>query len=173
MEQEHTTWARKRRDPSVLALPHPYKAWLALSSDPDATLYKDWQELDRVIWKELGLPFADSFFIRSYNSHQPGQVDLNDHPEILKAHPHDTIHTWGDFVFGGKRGFDREDAIDHAEALARVGFTPRVWTDHSIFFGNLLHQHRYGGLPELRDASGYVYTNPLYTLDLIRKAGVR
>ena len=83
------------------------------------------------------------------------------------------MHTWGDFVFGGKRGFDREDAIEHAEVLAKAGCAPRVWIDHSIFIGNLLHVHQYGGIPEIRDASGFVYTNPFYTLDLIRKAGVR
>ena len=66
MAQENIREPRRRRDPAVLDLPHPYKAWLALSSDPDCTLFKDWQELDRVIWKELGLPFADSFFVRSY-----------------------------------------------------------------------------------------------------------
>jgi len=162
-----------RRDPFVLALPYPFKAWLALSSDPDNTLFKDWQELDGVIWKEIGLPFADSFFIRSFNTHHTHQVDLHGHPGILASHPHDTIHTWGDFVFGGKRGFDRQDAIDHAAIIAQAGFTPRIWTDHSTFFGNLLHVHQYGGQPELRDASGYVYSNTLYTLDLIQAVGVR
>lgn len=163
----------KRRDPSVQALPYPYKAWLALSSDPDNTLWPDWQELDRVIWQELGLPFADSFFIRSYNQHIKGQVDLHDHPEILAAHPHDTMHTWGDFMFGREKSFDRSDAEAHFAQLQRLGIAPRVWVDHSMFIGNLLHMHPYGSTPEFTDASGHRYSNPLYSLDLAHAAGVR
>lgn len=163
----------KRRDPAVQALPYPYKAWLALSSDPDNTLWPDWQELHRVIWKELGLPFADSFFIRSYNQHLKGQVDLHDHPEILAAHPHDTMHTWGDFMFGREKSFDRSDAEVYIAHLQRLGIKPRVWVDHSMFVGNMLHVHSYGSTPEFTDASGHRYSNPLYTLDLAHTAGVR
>ena len=63
LTRAHGARTRKQRDPRIEALPYPYKAWLALSSDPDNTLFPDWQELDKVIWKELGLPFADSCFL--------------------------------------------------------------------------------------------------------------
>lgn len=161
------------RDPRVRAYPFPYKAWLALSSDPDNTLIADWRELDRVIWKELGLPFADTLFLRSYNKNLPQQVNLHDHPEIYQAHPHDTIHTWGDYVWAGQKGFDRSDAEGALNELKLIGSTPRVWVDHSSFTGNMLHNHQAGALPTIRDASGHVYPNPWYTLDLAKAAGVR
>lgn len=163
----------RQRDRRVRAYPWPGTAWLALSSDPDNTLIEDWRELDRVIWKELGLPFADSLFIRSFNLNLPEQVDLYRYPEILGAHAHDTIHTWGDYVWSGPKAFERIDAIEARETLARHGFKPRVWADHGLFMGNMLHNHRYGALPTISDASGHVYPNPLYTLDIVKHVGVR
>ncbi|MBK8497700.1 MAG: hypothetical protein IPL52_02505 [Flavobacteriales bacterium] len=171
-DEQGETKARKR-DRRVRAYPWPAKAWLALSSDPDNTLIDDWHELDRVIWNELGLPFADSLFLRSFNLNLPEQVDLARHPQILEAHPHDTIHTWGDYVWSGPKSFERVDAIEGRETLARAGFKPRVWVDHSLFMGNMLHNHRYGSMPTMSDASGHVYPNPLYTLDIARHVGVR
>lgn len=164
---------RRVRDPAVLSYPYPYKAWLVLSNDPDNTLIADWRELDRVIWQDLKVPFADSLFFRSFNRNIPLQVDLHGHPEILRAHPHDTIHTWGDFLFGGARGFEREDALHFAAWARELGFAPRVWVDHSMFPGNLLHIQRYGSIPEIKDASGHVYPNPLYSLDIIHDLGIR
>ena len=161
------------RDRRVRAYPYPFKAWVALSSDPDNTTIADWKELDQVIWKDLGLPFADSLFLRSFNQNLPDQVSVERYPEILSAHPHDTIHTWGDYVWSGKRGFDRSDAVEGVELLRRLGTVPRVWVDHSIFMGNMLHNHRYGALPEFKDAAGYTYPNPVYSLDLVHEAGVR
>jgi|688.fasta_scaffold20462_7 hypothetical protein len=169
----NTPVKQRVRDGRVQALPHPWSAWLTLSSDPDNTRHADWKELDRLIWQELGLPFSDSVFIRSYNIQLPDQVDLHGHPEVLGSHPHDTIHTWGDFMFAGTRGFDRSDAEAHLRTLEQMNFRPRVWVDHSMFIGNLLHNHKFGGIPEFKDASGYTYANQYYTLDLIRKAGVR
>ena len=163
----------RQRDPRVRAYPYPARAWLALSSDPDNTLIEDWRELDRVIWKELGLPFSDSLFLRSFNLNLPEQVDLARHPEMLIAHPHDTIHTWGDYVWSGPKSFERVDAIEGREMLARMGMRPRVWVDHSLFMGNMLHNHRYGSMPTMTDASGHVYPNPLYTLDIVKHVGVR
>lgn len=170
---EDNTRTRKRRDPRVEAMPYPYKAWLALSSDPDNTRFPDWQELDQVIWKELGLPFADSYFIRSYSKQLLDQVDLHAHPEILSAHPHDTMHTWGDFLLGREKSFDRVDAEAHLRILQQLGSKPRVWVDHSMFVGNMIHFHRYGSMPAFTDTSGHVYPNPLYSLDLAHEAGVR
>lgn len=161
------------RDPAVRAYPEPYRAWLTVCSDPDNTVIGDWQQLHDLIWKELGLPFADALFIRSYNLQLPDQVDLHRYPHILDAHPHDTIHTWGDFVFAGARAFHRPDAEAHLTILRERGFAPRVWVDHSMFPGNLLHRYQFGGLPEFRDFSGHAYPNPYYTLDLIRQAGIR
>ena len=169
----NTPVKQRVRDGRVQALPHPWSAWLSVSSDPDNTRFPDWEELDRVIWKELGLPFSDSVFIRSYNVQLPDQVDLHGHPEILGSHLHDTMHTWGDLMFAGTRGFDRSDAEAHLKIMEQLRFSPRVWVDHSMFIGNLLHNHKFGGIPEFKDASGYTYANQYYTLDLIRKAGVR
>jgi len=168
----HPTRARTK-DPALRSYPFPYTAWLVLSNDPDNTLYADWQELDRVIWNEIGLPFADSLFFRSYNKNLPDQVDLFGHPEILNKHPHDTIHTWGDYLFGGSRGFERDDAVRLVDQAKTLHFKPRVWVDHSTFAGNLLHHHPYGSMPEINDASGHKYPNPLYSLDLIQEIGVR
>lgn len=126
-----------------------------------------------MIWKELELPFADSFYVRSYNQQLPGQVDLHGHPEILSAHEHDTMHTWGDFMFSGEKSFVRADAEAHLRVLQQLGSRPRVWIDHSMFVGNMIHFHRYGSTPRFTDASGHAYSNPLYTLDLVHEAGVR
>ncbi|MEZ4739709.1 MAG: hypothetical protein R2818_10260 [Flavobacteriales bacterium] len=160
-------------DPALRPYPYPYTAWLALSNDPDNTVIAGWRELDQLIWKELQLPFADCLFFRSYNRHLPDQVDLHRYPEILAAHPHDTIHTWGDYMFAGTRGFDRSDAEQAVEHARSLGFSPRVWVDHSMFPGNMLHIHRYGAKPEFPDAAGHIYGNPYYTLDLVRAIGVR
>lgn len=159
--------------PAVRPLPHPWHAWLTLSNDPDNTTPAGWDELHRTIWQELGLPFADALFLRSYNTLLPDQVDLHGRPELLAAHPHDSIHTWGDYMFARTRGFDRSDAEAALAWMERIGFRPRVWVDHSQFTGNMLHLHRTGSIPEFRDASGHVYPNPLYTLDLVHAAGVR
>lgn len=172
-EEEARNPGSRVRDRRVRAYPWPAKAWMALSSDPDNTLIEDWSELDRVIWKELELPFGDSLFIRSFNLNLPEQVDLARHPHILAAHPHDTIHTWGDYVWSGPKSFERVDAIEGRETLAKAGFRPRVWVDHSMFMGNMLHNHRYGALPTMTDASGHVYPNPIYTLDIVKRVGVR
>lgn len=170
---EQRTPGNRVRDRRVRAYPFPGTAWLAISSDPDNTLIEDWKELDQVIWKELGLPFGDTLFVRSFNLNLPEQVDLHGHPEILTAHLHDGIHTWGDYVWSGPKSFERVDAVEARETLTRHGFRPRVWVDHSLFMGNMLHNHRYGALPTITDASGHVYPNPLYTLDIVKHVGVR
>lgn len=170
---EPSSPGERLRDARVRAYPFPGTAWLALSSDPDNTLIEDWKELDQVIWKELGLPFGDTLFVRSFNLNLPQQVDLHRYPEILNSHPHDGIHTWGDYVWSGPKSFERVDAIEARETLARHGFRPRVWVDHSLFMGNMLHNHRYGTMPTVSDASGHVYPNPLYTLDIVKHVGVR
>lgn len=169
----HVIEPTPRRDPRVRAMPYPYKAWLCMSNDPDNTLYKDWQELHALIWEELSLPFGDTLFLRSLNQHLPEQVDLDRYPHILEAHPHDGLHTWGDYLFAGDRAFHRPDAEQAVAHLRTIGFRPRVWVDHSMFIGNMLHRNTLGGLPEFKDASGNVYPNQVYTLDLVREAGIR
>ncbi|WKZ67013.1 MAG: hypothetical protein QY325_03580 [Flavobacteriales bacterium] len=161
------------RDRHLRAYPYPYTAWLALSSDPDNTTIADWTELNATIWQELGLPFGDTVFLRSYNRNLPDQVDAHRHPEILQAHPHDTLHTWGDYMWAGAKAFDRADAEEALAMMRRLGLQPRVWVDHSMFPGNMLHNSRQGSFPRIVDASGHVYPNPLYTLDLVRQAGIR
>lgn len=157
----------------LLSTPPPYRGWLALSNDPDFTTWERWQQLHRLIWKDLKLPFADSFFLFNYNETLPDQVNLRDHPEILTAHQHDTMHTWGDFLNSRTRRFTREDAIEGVATLKSLNVTPRVWTDHSNFSGNLLCRASRKAMPYYVDASGHTYPNFEYTLDLIREAGVR
>lgn len=158
---------------SLLKYPFPYKAWLTMANDPDNTLIDDWNELDAFIWHELKLPFADSLFIRSFNKNLPQQVNLVDHPQIALGHQHDTIHTWGDYMHAGRRGFDREDAIESVELLKQASIEPRVWIDHASFAGNMIHGTNKGSVPALLDSSGHTYTNFVYSLDLARQAGVR
>lgn len=157
----------------IRAYPYPYRAWLSLANDPDNTNLQDWRELDELIWQELQLPFGDSVFVHSYNANLPDQVNLQDHPEIAGAHPIDIIHTWGDYMHGRRRGFDREDALEALRLLELHSLSPRVWIDHSRFPGNLLHNSQLGGVASTSDCSGHSYTNFYYTLDLIREAGIR
>ncbi len=158
---------------SVLPYPFPYKAWLTISNDPDNTLSKDWKELHRTIWKELKLPFSDSLFVDSYNKNIPEQVNLKRNPEIVDKHYIDTIHTWGDYMHAGKIGFERENALEAIEELKKHNINPLVWVDHANFEGNLLHNYNAGGNPNFIDAAGHVYKNYVYTLDLIKKIGVK
>ncbi len=144
-----------------------------MANDPDNTELEDWRELHAFIWEELGLPFGDSLFVRSFNQNLPDQVNLSDNPEIAKSHLHDIIHTWGDYMHGRKRGFDREDAVEAMFLLEKHGVKPRVWIDHASFAGNMLHGTKKGSTPRVNDSSGYVYENFLYTLDLARKIGIR
>lgn len=157
----------------LLAIPAPYRAWLSISNDPDHTTHDSWRELDQVIWQDLKLPLADSFFVVNYNEQIPGQVNLRDHPEILKAHDHDTMHTWGDFLGTSKIKFDRQHAVEALELIRKLSIEPRVWTDHSGFEGNLLHRATRKAVPTSVDAAGHCYDNLTYSLDLIRNAGVR
>lgn len=160
-------------DAAVLKYPYPYKAWLTMANDPDNTLIDDWKELHGFIWEELGLPFGDSLFVRSFNQNLPDQVSLEKHPEIGTAHLHDIIHTWGDYMHGRRRGFDREDAIEAAETLKKAGILPKVWIDHASFVGNMLHGTRKGAIDKLIDSSGHEYENFLYSLDIARELGIR
>lgn len=144
-----------------------------MANDPDNTLIEDWRELHAFIWEELKLPFGDSLFISSVNQNLPDQVNLTDNPEIGKAHLHDIIHTWGDYMHGRKRGFDREDAIEGAQMLREAGIHPKVWIDHASFVGNMIHGTNKGALHELKDSSGHVYQNFVYSLDIARELGIR
>ena len=158
---------------SLLAFPPPYKAWLALSSDPDDTTPNAWKQVHEFIWGELSLPFADSFFISNRNNVSPGQVTLDDNPDCIAAHPHDTMHTWGDYIFSDSYRFTRKDAVNALEILKKLNIAPLVWTDHSNFSGNILHRSNTKCVPTLIDSSGMQYENDIYTVDLIREAGVR
>ena len=157
----------------LLDYPRPYRAWLAIASDPDNTVEKDWRELHEFIREELGLPVGSGLFAVSYNEHLPGQVNLRDHPYIAKLQVHDTLHTWGDFLFSRSKRFSRQDAIDAVTSLQNHRVRPRVWIDHSNFSGNLLHHKGRGGVPAVTDLSGHQYPNFDYTLDLIEKIGIR
>jgi hypothetical protein len=158
---------------TALKYPFPFKAWLAMANDPDNTTIQNWEELHSFIWEELGLPFSDSLFVRSFNQNLPDQVNLVDHPHIGKAHAHDIIHTWGDYMHGRKRGFDREDATEAATLLKEHGISPKVWIDHASFAGNFIHGTRKGAIPKLTDSSGHDYDNFVYSLDVAHELGIR
>ena len=160
-------------NPAILKYPYPYKAWIAMANDPDNTVIEDWHELHDFIWKELELPFGDSLFVKSFNQNLPSQVNLEDNPEIGTAHHHDIIHTWGDYMHGRKRGFDREDAIEAAAVLKQKGISPKVWIDHASFIGNMIHGTNKGAKDKLLDSSGHVYQNFVYSLDIARELGIR
>ena len=157
----------------ALDYPHPYRAWLAIASDPDNTREADWRELHEFIWEELGLPVGNGLFVRSYNENLPGQVNLHDHPWIAGLQPHDTLHTWGDYCFSKSKRFSRKDAVAAMEALQLHGIHPTVWIDHADFCGNLLHNHGRGAVPTIADEAGHQYPNFDYTLDLLEEVGIR
>lgn len=157
----------------LLAVPPPYRSWLTISNDPDFTTIERWRQLHQLIWEELQLPFADAFFISNHNETLPEQVNVQDYPEILQAHPHDTMHTWGDFQDCRSHRFCREDAVQGCEILRHHDIVPRVWTDHSNFSGNLIHRASRKAVPVSVDSSGHEYPNFEYMLDLVRAAGVR
>jgi len=156
----------------ILKYPYPYKAWFTVANDPDNTLIKDWKELDAFIWGELELPLSNSIFIKSFNNNLPQQVNLTEHPEIL-TQKHDIIHTWGDYMHSRRLGFDREDAIEAVKIIEQNSLEPKVWIDHAQFIGNLIHFSNKGSTPSTKDASGIVYKNYVYTLDLIKQIGIR
>lgn len=157
----------------LLAVPAPYNAWLTISNDPDHTTLSAWDELHQLIWQELQLPLSDSFFVVNHNESLPDQVNLSEHPQILMAHAHDTMHTWGDFIHNTKVRFHRPHAVEALELIRRLGETPLIWTDHSGFEGNLIHRASRKPVPESVDSAGHRYVNHTYTLDLIHQAGVR
>ncbi len=156
----------------LLKYPYPYRAWITIASDPDNTLIDDWQELNRFIWEELGLPLANSLFITSHNANLPKQVNLRDYPQIT-SQKHDTIHTWGDYMHSREIAFDRERAVEAIGLLEKFKINPLIWIDHSSFEGNLLHNRALGGIPATQDTSGHHYDNYRYTLDLILSTGIR
>ncbi|MBU3676749.1 MAG: hypothetical protein FGM54_06160 [Chitinophagaceae bacterium] len=157
---------------TIVPYPFPYKAWFTLASDPDFTFIDDWHELHNFIWKELELPLANSLFVKSVNANLPKQVNLVEFPEITQQ-PHDTIHTWGDYMHARKNAFDREDAVEAMQILKEHGIHPKVWIDHAKFSGNLLHNAQGGSIRETMDMSGHTYQNFVYTLDLIYALGIR
>lgn len=155
-----------------LIFPYPFKAWMSICNDPDNTTEEGWKKLDELIFKELKLPWANSIFITSHNLNLPEQVNLTDHPYIDQQ-PTDTIHTWGDFVHAGQKGFSREDALKAIEKLKSHNISPRIWVDHSRFVGNLVLPSNLGQTPTHTDATGFTYINYEYTLDLIKQLGIR
>ncbi len=157
----------------LLKYPYPFKAWLALSNDPDHTTYERWLVLHKLIWEDLGIPFADSLFIYSFNQYLPNQINLVDKKEDLLKHTYDTIHSWGDFRHSGMRSFVRSDAEAAKVLLEKYKITPRVWTDHSSFEGNFMHNNTNGAQPAYCDAAGHTYINQKYSLDIAYNLGVR
>ena len=152
--------------------PYPFNAWLTISNDPDFTTPEVWEELHEFFFQELKLPWANSIFVTSYNQNLPNQVNLQDYPKIGQE-PIDTLHTWGDFIHAGQKGFDRSDAIDAIKVLKTNTIQPRVWVDHSRFSGNLFHNAGWGAVPQHVDSSGQTYQVFEYTLDLIQSVGIK
>lgn len=158
---------------SLLAFPAPYRAWITISNDPDHTTIERWQELHKFIWEELNLPLSDALFIVSNNENLPSQVSLSSHPEIAGAHLYDGLHSWGDYMHSRQKNFERADAIRNIEILKQHNIHPLVWADHSSHRANLTHNSNLGTKPTTKDASGHVYENFLYTLDLVEETGIR
>lgn len=156
----------------ICKYPYPFEAWLTISSDPDCASYESWLELDNLIFKKLKLPWANSIFLFSFNQNLPDQVSLDKYPEIGKQ-PTDAIHTWGDFVHAGEKGFSAQDAILGIELLKKHNINPLIWVDHSRFTGNMIHNNKWGSTPFHTDSSGYKYKVYEYTLDLVKESGVR
>ncbi|MDB4906547.1 MAG: hypothetical protein JWO05_1331 [Gemmatimonadetes bacterium] len=146
---------------------------MTVCNDPDNTTVDAWQQVHELIWEELGLEWSDGLFVLSRNDALPDQVSLARDGDSLLRHPHDVIHTWGDFVGSRGRVFGREDAHVAMGLLERHGIRPRVWSDHATFEGNVMHERGLGASPMREDASGHRYENGAYTLDLIQAAGVR
>ena len=155
----------------LLRFPPPYRCWLAISNDPDGTTWPQWEQLHSLIWEKLKLPISDSFFLYNVSERYPDQVSVDKYPEILSAHPHDTMHTWGDFCDTRLRIFTRDDAEHGLELMREHGLRPLVWTDHASFAGNLLHNAVVRAQPILEDRSGRSCENFNYSLDLIEQAG--
>jgi len=155
----------------LLNYPHPYKAWLSISNDPDNTTIEAWNDLNDFIFNDLKLDWANSIFIFSYNLNLPNQVSLDKNPEIA-SQPADTIHSWGDFVHSGQRGFSRADAEAGILLLKKHNIQPYVWVDHSRFAGNMVHKNNWGAVPYHSDSSGNKYTVFEYTLDLAKQLGI-
>lgn len=152
--------------------PHPYRSWLTISNDPDVTDIETWHAWNDFLFHELKLPWANAVFLFSFNKNLPGQVSLNEYPEIA-GQPIDALHTWGDFVHAAEVGFSREYAEKGLDMLERHGIRPRVWVDHSRFTGNMLHNNTWGSVPSYKDSAGLEYTVFEYSLDLVEKAGIR
>jgi hypothetical protein len=152
--------------------PHPYRAWLTVSNDPDVTDIRTWHAWNDFLFKDLQLPWANAAFLFSFNQNLPAQVSIRDYPEIA-AQPIDGLHTWGDFVHAGEVGFSRRYAEEGIGMLERYGIHPKVWVDHSRFTGNMLHNNKWGSVPSYRDNAGIDYEVFEYTLDLVVKAGIR
>lgn len=157
----------------ILKYPHPYKAWLSISNDPDNTTYNNWKELNEFIWELLELPFGDAFFIENNNFNLPDQVCLKKNPEIIRKHFHDSMHFWGDYQHSRNKNFDREDAINCIKFLKENNINPTVWVDHSFHIANIIHANGIGAKKQLIDASGIEYNNFQYTLDLVIEAGIK
>lgn len=155
----------------LLKYPYPYKAWLSISNDPDNTTIEVWHELNEFIFNELKLGWANNIFIYSHNLNLPNQVCLDKFPEIA-SQPTDTLHTWGDFVHSGQRGFSRADAEAGIMLLQKYNIRPRVWVDHSRFVGNMIHTNNWGSVPFHNDSSGNKYRVYEYTLDLAKQLGI-
>ena len=157
----------------LLQFPSPYRCWLAISNDPDGTTRPAWEQLHSLIWDRLELPISDSFFLYNVSERYPDQVSVDAYPDIISAHPHDTMHTWGDFCDARQREFGRDDAEKGLRLMREHGMRPLVWIDHSNFAGNLLHNPVVPAQPILEDRSGRSCENFTYSLDLIEQAGVR
>ena len=157
---------------AILAYPPPYQAWFTISNDPDHTSYDRWQQLHQLIWEELQLPLADSFFITNYNQLSE-QASLKANPDMAQAHAYDTMHTWGDYMFAQEKNFTRDDAEAGKALLKEQNISPLIWTDHAKFAGNMRHNNILGSVKTIRDTAGYEYANQYYSLDYVYDIGVR
>nr|WP_320013631.1 hypothetical protein [uncultured Desulfobacter sp.] len=172
MAEQYRIIGSKKGPLSLLAYPPPYQCWLTLSNDPDDTTVENWKELHEVIWENLGLPFSDSFFLRSFSELTPGEVNLIDNPYLISAHPVDTLHGWGNYFYSRTKRFSRDEAIEAIDILLKTGIRPLVWTDHASMSGNILHNSLGKMQPKVVTATGHSFDNLEYSTDLVRKLGI-
>lgn len=135
-----------RHGVALRRFPYPYRAALALSSDPDFMQPAAfWDVHDFMngrgltpLGPGLGLEVTDACFFFAADparslayfeglSTRPSR-DAGWLAELLRLGWIDTVHAWGDL--DGAGGFTRAHAGAALDALDRLGVTLRVWTNH-------------------------------------------
>jgi hypothetical protein len=168
----------------VRALPYPYKAGVAISNDAEFMSSEFFEGLmaflnstgQTPLGRGLGLEVTSSAFFYSahpysFSYFEGAAVGGGKAPfaarmeEYLRAGWIDTLHAYGDF--DGVGGFQRAHAERTFDALARMGVTLPIYTNH----GDSANVQNIGG-----DAAyhlGDIPGTPAYHTDLLKTHGAR